>query len=82
MPDGDLTALDAEDRFFAVRNDLGQYSVWWADRPPPAGWTAIGPSSTRAACLDRISLLWTGLGPLQAGAEFGDGPPGPPAVGR
>jgi uncharacterized protein YbdZ (MbtH family) len=34
-------AWDAEtEEFVVVCNDEEQYSVWWADRELPAGWTA------------------------------------------
>jgi len=57
-------ALDEDDvAFVVVRNDAGQYSVWWEDSPPPAGWTADGAPASRADCLDRIALLWTDLRP-------------------
>lgn len=52
-------ADDAEDAFLVVRNDADQYSVWWQDKPVPAGWTSVGPPGPRNACLERIARLWT-----------------------
>ena len=37
-----------DDEFVVVRNDDGMYSVWWVDRPVPAGWTVLGTPATRA----------------------------------
>jgi len=59
MPDHDL-----EDGFVIVRNDEGQYSVWWQDRPVPAGWATVGEPGSREACLDRIAELWTDMRPV------------------
>lgn len=51
-------------RYRVVRNDEEQYSVWWADRPPPAGWEDEGTEGTREECLARIAEIWTDLRPL------------------
>jgi MbtH protein len=64
--DNDTATDGIEDAFLVVRNDEGQYSVWWQDRPVPAGWAAVGEPGSRQACLDRISELWTDLRPLSA----------------
>ena len=54
-----------DNRVYAVvRNDEEQYSVWWADREIPAGWTAVGKQGSRAECLAHISEVWTDLRPL------------------
>lgn len=50
-------------RYRVVRNDEEQYSIWWADRPTPAGWYPEGPESSREECLDRIGRLWTDMRP-------------------
>ena len=57
--------FDDEDarRYRAVINDEGQYSIWPADRDPPSGWAAAGPSGTKAECLAHISVAWTDLRP-------------------
>ncbi|MFF4776940.1 MbtH family protein [Microtetraspora fusca] len=47
-----------------VVNDEEQYSVWWSDREPPAGWTATGFEGTREECLDHIDTVWTDMRPL------------------
>lgn len=65
------TAKPRHDAHRVVVNAEEQYSVWPADRPLPAGWTAVGPAADRAACLDRIEALWTDLRPrsLRGGAR-------------
>ena len=62
-------------RYAVVVNDEEQYSIWDADRPPPAGWQAAGFSGTKVECLAHIDQVWTDLrprstrraGPNQAG---------------
>ncbi|MFD5794183.1 MbtH family protein [Streptomyces diastatochromogenes] len=47
-----------------VLNDEEQYSIWWADRPLPAGWHAEGTEGSREECLARIDAVWTDMRPL------------------
>ncbi|MEV7727357.1 MbtH family NRPS accessory protein [Streptomyces sp. NPDC087917] len=47
-----------------VLNTEEQYSIWWADRPLPAGWTAEGTEGSREACLAHIGEVWTDMRPL------------------
>ena len=54
----------SEPRTAVVVNDEEQYSVWDADRPPPAGWRATGFTGTRQECLDHIDEIWTDMRPL------------------
>jgi MbtH protein len=57
--------LDDEDAMFeVVVNHEEQYSIWPADREPPAGWRKVGSSGKKAECLQRISELWTDMRPL------------------
>ncbi|MQS14932.1 MbtH family NRPS accessory protein [Streptomyces kaniharaensis] len=59
------TAAGQDARTWAVvLNDEEQYSVWPADRQPPAGWTAVGAQGTREECLAHIATVWTDLRPL------------------
>ncbi|MEU9716725.1 MbtH family NRPS accessory protein [Streptomyces sp. NPDC047976] len=53
----------AETRYRVVLNDEEQYSLWWAERELPAGWTAEGTEGTREECLARITEVWTDLRP-------------------
>jgi MbtH protein len=57
--------FDDEDReFLVVVNHEEQYSIWPADREPPAGWRADGAPASKARCLARIDREWTDLRPL------------------
>ncbi|MFK0295382.1 MbtH family protein [Streptomyces sp. NPDC090442] len=47
-----------------VRNDEDQHSIWWADRPLPAGWYAEGTEGSREECLRHIDTVWTDMRPL------------------
>ncbi|MFB7631993.1 MbtH family protein [Streptomyces sp. NPDC056149] len=47
-----------------VRNDEEQHSIWWADRPLPAGWYAEGTEGSREECLRHIDTVWTDMRPL------------------
>ncbi|MCX4993704.1 MbtH family protein [Streptomyces sp. NBC_00568] len=53
----------AGDRHVVVVNHEEQYSVWFADRELPAGWTATGAQGTRQECLDHIGQVWSDLTP-------------------
>ncbi|MBS2533491.1 MbtH family protein [Catenulispora sp. NF23] len=50
--------------FLVVVNHEEQYSIWPADREPPAGWRTEGPPRPKAECLARIDREWTDLRPL------------------
>lgn len=52
------------DQYLVVVNDEEQYSIWRADQPPPAGWTATGERGTQQECLDHIAVVWTDMRPL------------------
>ncbi|WP_052850410.1 MbtH family protein [Streptomyces avicenniae] len=47
-----------------VRNHEEQYSIWPQDEEVPDGWTAVGFSGTKAACLAHIEEVWTDMRPL------------------
>lgn len=47
-----------------VVNDEEQYSIWFADREPPAGWREAGTRGTKQVCLDYIKTVWTDMRPL------------------
>ncbi|MEE1787703.1 MbtH family protein [Streptomyces sp. SP17BM10] len=60
-----MSAPEAGSRtWLVVLNHEEQYSVWPADRQPPAGWTAVGVQGTREECLAHIGTVWTDLRPL------------------
>jgi MbtH protein len=47
-----------------VINDEEQYSIWPADRDPPAGWRPNGVRGPKAVCLKHIDEVWTDMRPL------------------
>ena len=51
------------DTYLVVRNDEEQYSIWWAERDLPAGWTATGFSGPKDACLGHIDQICTDMRP-------------------
>jgi MbtH protein len=46
-----------------VVNDEEQYSIWFADREPPAGWKAVGKEGPKEDCLAYIEEVWTDMRP-------------------
>lgn len=58
MPDGQQTRLYA-----VVINDEEQYSIWAAEREPPAGWRLDGFTGTEEECLAYIAGTWTDMRP-------------------
>ncbi|MER7402189.1 MbtH family NRPS accessory protein [Streptomyces sp. NPDC000070] len=50
-------------QFRVVVNAEEQYSVWFLERPIPAGWTDTGTTGTRDECLAHIAEVWTDLTP-------------------
>jgi MbtH protein len=54
---------DPDAVFQVVINDQDQYSIWFADRPLPPGWTAGGPAGTKQECLQYIEEVWTDMRP-------------------
>jgi MbtH protein len=50
--------------YSVVVNEEEQYSLWPADREPPAGWREEGTRGVKAECLARIQELWTDMRPL------------------
>jgi MbtH protein len=52
-----------DDSYVVVVNDEEQYSVWAADREPPAGWHPEGTRGTRDECLSHIDNIWSDITP-------------------
>lgn len=50
-------------QYRAVVNTEEQYSVWFLERPLPAGWSDTGFTGTREECLAHIAEVWTDLTP-------------------
>lgn len=58
-------SFDREDAIFnVVINQEEQYSIWPEYKALPAGWTAVGVSGDKKACLDYIQKVWTDMRPL------------------
>jgi MbtH protein len=58
---------DEEDEgqlYYVVVNHEEQYSIWFADRDLPLGWTSVGEPRTKKACLAYIDEVWTDMRPL------------------
>lgn len=47
-----------------VVNHEEQYSLWFADREPPAGWQKVGKQGSKDECLSYIKEVWTDIRPL------------------
>jgi MbtH protein len=70
VPDSEVS-----DSVRVVVNDEEQFSVWPADRTPPAGWREIGVEGSREECLAYIGEVWTDMRPasLRKAMERQDG---------
>ena len=60
-----------------VVNGEGQYSIWLADRPIPAGWADAGKEGSKAECLAFVEEVWTDMRPLSLRRAMGESPDGP-----
>lgn len=54
---------DADTVFQVVTNEQDQYSIWFADRAVPTGWSATGRTGTKQECLKHIEKVWTDMRP-------------------
>ena len=50
--------------YTVVINDEEQYSIWFAGRDLPLGWSLVGKSGNKQECLDHIKTVWTDMRPL------------------
>jgi MbtH protein len=55
----------AQDSFYVLVNEQGQYSLWPAFARIPAGWTKLY-EERREACLAYIEQNWTDMRPQPA----------------
>jgi MbtH protein len=55
-----------------VVNHEGQYSLWFADREIPAGWSDAGKGGTREECLAYVEEVWTDMRPLSLRRAMGE----------
>jgi len=49
--------------YYVVVNHEQQYSVWFAERELPLGWTKVGEAADKETCLNNIKALWTDMRP-------------------
>src|SRR4051794_23618600 len=74
---------DDKRSYDVVINPEEQYSIWFADREPPAGWTKAGKTGPKAECLAHIEKIWTDMRPLSLRKkmeEWAKNPPPEPAA--
>jgi MbtH protein len=62
---------DPETIFQVVINDEDQYSIWFADRQVPIGWTAVGVTGSKQECLQHIEKVWTDMRPRSVRERIG-----------
>lgn len=73
--------LDEDDDarlYKVVVNHEEQFSIWFADRDPPAGWCAVGMTGSKKACLDLIETVWTDMRPLSLQKQMAEWAACPP----
>ena len=75
----DEEAATTPDDYAVVLNDEEQYSLWPADRQPPAGWRTEGTIGTRAVCLERIDRVWLDTRPRSLRERTAETDTGPAA---
>lgn len=59
-----INLISANELYFVVKNNEGQYSIWPEYKNIPAGWHIEGQSMTKALCLSYINEVWTDMRPL------------------
>jgi MbtH protein len=71
MPSGD--DVDDTREYTVVVNHEEQYSIWFADRPLPPGWSEAGKRGRKRECLDYIETVWTDMRPKSIRQAMDDG---------
>ena len=61
---------EQEDRYFVVRNEEDQYSIWRVGKTIPDGWQPVGEPAAKDECLKRIGELWTDMRPASLRASM------------
>ena len=59
-------------RYRVVVNHEGQYSIWFADRELPPGWSDAGREGTKDECLAFVEEIWTDMRPLSLRKAMGE----------
>ena len=67
--------MTSEDRtiYKVVVNHEMQYSIWFADRENPPGWSDGGKQGPKEECLAYIEQVWTDMRPLSVRKAMADG---------
>ncbi|HEY0716100.1 MAG TPA: MbtH family NRPS accessory protein, partial [Streptosporangiaceae bacterium] len=50
-------------------NSAGQYAIWPADLPLPAGWRARSRALPRPACRSLVARAWPDIAPASLGRD-------------
>ena len=66
-PESDNGGIDGE-TFVVLLNDEGQYSLWPAGKPIPAGWTEAHSPASKSECLAFVDQEWTDMRPRSLSA--------------
>jgi MbtH protein len=65
-------ATSESSTYKVVINDEEQYSIWFADREPPAGWQVTGKEGLKEECLAYIEEVWTDIRPKSLRKQMED----------
>ncbi len=55
-----------------VINEEDQYSIWFVDRDPPAGWNVVDKEGSKEECLAFIDEVWTDMRPKSLRIKMDD----------
>ncbi len=72
MSDIQESRADQAVMYRVVVNHEGQYSLWFADREIPAGWSDAGKGGTKEECLAHVEEVWTDMRPLSLRRAMGE----------
>lgn len=61
-------------RYRVVVNHEQQYSIWFAERDLPPGWSDVGTQGTKEECLAAIKEMWTDMRPLSLRQQMDKAP--------
>ena len=56
--------MDLREKYIAVCNDEGQYSLWMAGKKIPVGWRQVAEPMSKDDCLKHIESNWTDMRPV------------------
>ena len=55
---------DQIETYVVLVNREEQHSLWLARKAIPAGWQKVGPTGSKAECLEYIETVWSDIAPL------------------